>query len=88
VLAALPEALSSFPAPTWWLTAICNEVWCPLPTCRHTCKQNTVYIINIKKKKKERKEPCLIIPTHSPPKKTDKTTTTTQNFLKFELGKV
>jgi len=29
-LAAFPKVLSSFPATTWWLTTICNKIWCPL----------------------------------------------------------
>ena len=29
-----------FPATTWWLTAICNEIWCPLLVCLKTV---TVY---------------------------------------------
>jgi len=32
-LAALPEVLSSIPATTWWLTTICNGIWCPLLVC-------------------------------------------------------
>ena len=48
-LAALPEVLSSFPRNLQWLTTICKETWCPLLVCRHTCRQNTVHIINIKR---------------------------------------
>jgi hypothetical protein len=29
-----------FPATTWWLTTICNEIWCPLLVC---LKKATVY---------------------------------------------
>ena len=35
-----------FPATIWCLTTIYNEVWCPLLTCRHTHRQNIVYIVN------------------------------------------
>ena len=46
-LAELPEVLSSIPSNSiWWLTTICNEIWCPLLAHRHTCRQNAVYIIN------------------------------------------
>ena len=31
---------------TWWLTAICNEIWCPLLASKHADRQNAVYIIN------------------------------------------
>jgi hypothetical protein len=31
-LAALPKVLSSYPATTWWLTLIYDEVWCLLLT--------------------------------------------------------
>jgi hypothetical protein len=29
-----------FPATTWWLTTICNGIWCPLLVCLKTA---TVY---------------------------------------------
>jgi hypothetical protein len=33
-----------------------SEIWCPLLACRHTCRQNIVYIINkyvLKKKEND-----------------------------------
>jgi hypothetical protein len=39
-LTVLPQVLSSFPATTWWLTNICNGIWCPLLVCLKTA---TVY---------------------------------------------
>ena len=47
-LPALPKVLSSIPSNHMVLTTICNEVWCPLLACRHTHRQNIVYIINKK----------------------------------------
>jgi hypothetical protein len=35
-LTALPEVLSPIPATKWWLTTICNGVWCPLLVCLKT----------------------------------------------------
>jgi Fe-S cluster biosynthesis and repair protein YggX len=29
-LTAFPEILSSIPSNRWWLTTICNGIWCPL----------------------------------------------------------
>jgi hypothetical protein len=34
------------PVTTWWLTAICNEIWCPLLVC---LKIATVYLHIINK---------------------------------------
>ena len=31
-----------FPATTWWLETIFDEIWCSLLACRHICRQNTV----------------------------------------------
>jgi hypothetical protein len=42
------------PETTLWLITIYNEIWCPLLVCRHTCRQNTVYIINTSKKKRQK----------------------------------
>ena len=46
-LAALSEALSSAPRNRMVAHTICNEceIWCPLLVCKHTCRQNTVYML-------------------------------------------
>jgi hypothetical protein len=43
-----------FPATTWWLTTICNGIWCPLLVCLkiatvYSCTENK-YILNKKEK--------------------------------------
>jgi hypothetical protein len=48
-------------ATTWWLTTICNKIWCPLLVGLKTA---TVYldiiiIINLKKKKENATEGCF-----------------------------
>lgn len=50
---------STAAATTWWLTTICDEIYCPILACRHTCSQNTIYIINKSKRKKERKKTTI-----------------------------
>jgi hypothetical protein len=35
-----------FPPTTWWFIDIYHISLCPLLARRHTCRQNTVYIIN------------------------------------------
>ncbi|CAO2608103.1 hypothetical protein LEMLEM_LOCUS13659 [Lemmus lemmus] len=42
-LAALPDVLIQFPATTWWLTTICNEIWCPLLASKHTDRQHCIH---------------------------------------------
>ena len=46
-LTALPEVLSSIPNNHMVAQHhLYNEIWCPLLVCRHTCRQNTVYILD------------------------------------------
>jgi hypothetical protein len=53
-LAALPEVLSSIPSNH--MVAPYNEIWCPLLACRHTCRQNALYIVNKSLKRKKKKK--------------------------------
>jgi hypothetical protein len=52
VLAVLPKVLGSIPSNYMVAHKLLNETWCPLLSCRHTCRQNGVYIINRSLKKK------------------------------------
>ena len=40
------------------------KIWCPLLACRHTCRQNAVYIINQKQTKTSKQQQS---PIHSVP---------------------
>jgi hypothetical protein len=45
-LAALLEVLSSISSNHMVTHNHFNVIWCPLLVCRHTCRQNIIYIIN------------------------------------------
>jgi hypothetical protein len=44
-LTALQRSWIQIPATTWWLTTICNEIWCPLLGCLKTATVH-LHIIN------------------------------------------
>jgi hypothetical protein len=47
------------PATTWWLTTICNEIWCPLLVCLKTATVYLHIIINKSLKKKSLSQTIL-----------------------------
>ena len=66
-LTALPEALIQFPAPTWWLTTICNGIWCTLLLCPNQLLCTHIHKINkiILKGNKREKTPRALKPAVS-----------------------
>jgi hypothetical protein len=58
-MTALPKV--QFPATTWWLTAICNGIWCSLLVCLETvlCTHSNKINTSLKKIIKKKEDQCV-----------------------------
>lgn len=64
-LTVLQRSWVQFSATMQWLITIYNEIWCPLLACKHTYRQNAVWVINKSRKGRGgrvKRESCCRVP--------------------------